>query len=124
MAISDMPQRQQRFGVLACTRKSLVVCFSACELARCESSGVFHRYWCQGTIDLKTHVPSPGSMNWRRRLGRIVLSILITYLLFVLMFALLQRWLIYLPSRAARIDPQDADLPVGQVIAAGTVMIG
>jgi fermentation-respiration switch protein FrsA (DUF1100 family) len=54
-------------------------------------------------------------MSWKRRLGRIVLSILITYLLCVLMFALLQRWLIYLPSRAARIDPQDADLPAGQV---------
>jgi len=54
-------------------------------------------------------------MNWKRRLGRIFLLILITYFLCILMFALLQRWLIYLPSRAAHIDPQDAELPMGQV---------
>ena len=64
---------------------------------------------------MKTHTPSPGKMNWKRRLGRIVLSILTAYFLCVLMFVLLQRWLIYLPSRAAHIDPRDAGLPAGQV---------
>lgn len=64
---------------------------------------------------MTTDTPSSDSLNWKRRLGRIVLSIVIAYFLFVLMFALLQRYLIYLPSRAARIDPQDAELAAGQV---------
>jgi fermentation-respiration switch protein FrsA (DUF1100 family) len=54
-------------------------------------------------------------MNPRWRWLRIILSILLSYVVIVLMFHLLQRSLIYLPTREARIEPQEALLPRGQV---------
>ena len=46
---------------------------------------------------------------------RVILSVLATYMVLVLMLSLLQRSLIYLPTREPSIGPQDADLPPGQV---------
>jgi pimeloyl-ACP methyl ester carboxylesterase len=44
----------------------------------------------------------------------VILSILVTYIVIVLMFGALQRSLIYLPTREARIEPREAGLPRGQ----------
>ena len=54
-------------------------------------------------------------VNHRWRWLRVILSILITYVVLVLMFALVQRSMIYLPTREARIEPRAALLPHGQV---------
>ena len=51
----------------------------------------------------------------QRRWLRVILSVPATYLVMVLMLTLLQRSLIYLPTRERSIEPQDADLPPGQV---------
>ena len=56
-------------------------------------------------------------IRWARRLCRYVSLILIPYVLFVAMMAFLQRSFIYLPTREAQIEPQDAALPAGQVHA-------
>lgn len=53
--------------------------------------------------------------RWKSFLRRIVLSLLIPYGTFVVMLALLQRSIIYLPTREAHIEPGDAGLPEGQV---------
>lgn len=60
--------------------------------------------------------PSPQKRStWPRRLLRAVLSILATYVALALMLHLLQRSLIYLPTREAPIQPGHAGLPRGQV---------
>jgi fermentation-respiration switch protein FrsA (DUF1100 family) len=51
---------------------------------------------------------------WKQILRRIVLLILIPYAVIVVMFTLLQRTFIYLPTREAHIKPADAGLPFGQ----------
>ncbi len=61
------------------------------------------------------HAPTSHRPGWKRRVLRTSLTILAIYLLLVLMLALLQRKLIYFPSREARIDPQSAGLPNGRV---------
>lgn len=61
------------------------------------------------------HAPTPRRPGWKRRLLRTALAILTICLLLLLMLALLQRRLIYFPSRQAHIDPQQAGLPVGRV---------
>jgi uncharacterized protein len=56
----------------------------------------------------------PKALVWKS-LRRLLLFGLSTYLAIVVMLAFLQRTLIYLPSRASQIDPQDAGLPLGRV---------
>ena len=46
---------------------------------------------------------------------RYVLLILVTYVVILFMFNLLQRSLIYFPIREAQIEPEDADMPRGQM---------
>jgi len=52
---------------------------------------------------------------WPRNVRRLLLLAVSTYLAIVAMLALLQRTLIYLPARQARIEPQDAGLSPGRV---------
>lgn len=61
-------------------------------------------------------VPSapPRSTVWKN-LWRLLLFGVSTYVAIVIMLALLQRTLIYMPSRGARIEPRDAGLPLGRV---------
>ena len=59
--------------------------------------------------------PAPKRPMWRATLRRYTMAALITYLGFVLMLALLQRHLIYLPTREARLEPQAAGLSAGRV---------
>ncbi len=55
--------------------------------------------------------PRRGGWRWIR----FAASILVSYLVIVLMFASFQRSLIYFPAREAKIEPDDAGLPRGQV---------
>lgn len=64
--------------------------------------------------DRQTRVESRPTGRVRRAL-RIALSLIVVFLLCVAMLAFFQRSLIYMPSRATRIDPQDSRLPSGQV---------
>jgi pimeloyl-ACP methyl ester carboxylesterase len=57
----------------------------------------------------------PRRPTWKRRALRTAITILAVFLLMVAMLVSLQRWLIYFPTREARIDPEDAGLPVGRV---------
>jgi uncharacterized protein len=61
-------------------------------------------------------VPSapPRSTAWKN-LWRLLLFGVSTYVAIVIMLAFLQRTLIYMPSRGARIEPRDAGLPLGRV---------
>lgn len=61
------------------------------------------------------HPPTPARSNWKRLLLRCAGWALIIYLSLLLMLAFLQRSLIYVPTRDARIEPADARLPAGQV---------
>ena len=55
-------------------------------------------------------------LNYRLPFGlRIGIWIIFIYVGVVIVFAFLQRSMIYLPTREARIEPQDAGLPAGQV---------
>jgi len=59
--------------------------------------------------------PAPPTSPAGKSLWRLFLFGMSTYLAIVVMLAFLQRTLIYLPSRASRIDSQDAGLPLGRV---------
>jgi uncharacterized protein len=59
--------------------------------------------------------PPPPNSPGSKTLWRLLLFGLSTYLAMVVMLAVLQRALIYLPDREPRIDPQDAGLSPGRV---------
>jgi len=59
--------------------------------------------------------PTPRKSPAWKSFWRLLLFGLSTYVAIVVMLALLQRALIYLPSRASRIDPRDAGLPPGRI---------
>ena len=59
----------------------------------------------------------PPKSAWPKNVRRLLLFGFSTYLAIVVILALLQRTLIYLPARQSRIEPQDAGLPPGQVHA-------
>ncbi len=52
---------------------------------------------------------------WKKRILRVILSLLTIYLVFVVMLSSLQRSMIYFPTRETPIEPRDAGLPPGQV---------
>lgn len=58
---------------------------------------------------------APPRSTARKNLWRLLLFGLSIYLAIVVMLALLQRTLIYLPSQASRIEPRDAGLSLGRV---------
>ena len=73
--------------------------------------------------DASDNQPAIGSVQqrprrrriWKKRILRIILSILTIYLVYVVMLSSLQRSMIYFPTREAPIEPRDAGLPPGQV---------
>ncbi len=59
----------------------------------------------------------PRRKPFRRRILKIGLMLLISYLALVIMLGLLQRWLIYHPCNDGILSPDDSGLPNGQVHA-------
>ncbi|NLF69756.1 MAG: alpha/beta hydrolase [Candidatus Anammoximicrobium sp.] len=58
---------------------------------------------------------TPPESSWPKNVRRLLLLGLSTYLAIVVMLAVLQRAMIYLPARQSRIDPQEAGLAAGRV---------